>query len=407
MKVSQLIRKYTSHLIKNITLKRIIVLGSTGSIGTQTLDVVRHSPHDFRVVMLTAYSSADLLIEQAREFKPEYVVIGKKSLFEYVRAALYNLPINVQSGTDAINQIVAEVEAHVVVTAMVGFAGLVPTLRAIESGKNIALANKETLVVAGNLVMNSAQKYGSTIIPVDSEHSAIFQCLVGEQHESIEKIILTASGGPFRGFSKEQLLKVTKVDALLHPNWNMGSKITIDSATMMNKALEIIEAKWLFDVEPGQIDVVVHPQSIIHSMVQFVDGSIKAQMGLPDMRTPIYYALNYPIRINNRLERYIFNPINTLTFEKPNVDNFPALNFAYDVLRLGGNSACIVNAANEIAVSAFLSENISFVQIPTIIQEVLGKVSFIKTPSLSDYIETDLETRNITLQIIENIKTKS
>jgi len=383
-------------------LKKIIVLGSTGSIGTQTLDVVRNNPREFEIVVLTALNSADLLIEQAREFLPKYVVIGKSSLYEYVRAALYQLDIKVLSGCDAISEIVTYAEADIVVTAMVGFSGLVPTIRAIESGKNIALANKETLVVAGNLVMATAQKYGSKILPVDSEHSAIFQCLVGEPKEGVEKIILTASGGPFRKFSKEQLLHVTPSDALAHPNWNMGAKITIDSATMINKALEIIEAKWLFDVEPSQIDVVVHPQSIIHSMVQFVDGSIKAQLGLPDMRTPIYYALNHPIRKSNNLNRYLFDPINTLTFEKPDLDRFPALNFAYEALRLGGNSACVINAANEIAVSAFLKERISFVQIPNIIGTVLAKSTFIEKPSLDDYIATDSETRLITQQIIEN-----
>ena len=383
-------------------MKKIIVLGSTGSIGTQTLDVVRHNPHDFCVVALTALNSADLLIEQAREFLPKYVVIGNNSLYEYVRAALYQLDIQVLSGSAAISDIVAHAEADVVVTAMVGFAGLVPTIRAIESGKNIALANKETLVVAGNLVMATAQKYGCAILPVDSEHSAIYQCLVGEPKEGIEKIILTASGGPFRKYSKEQLLHVTPTDALAHPNWNMGAKITIDSATMMNKALEIIEAKWLFDVEPNQIDVVVHPQSIIHSMVQFIDGSIKAQLGLPDMRTPIHYALNYPGRALSTFNRYLFDPINTLTFEKPDVVKFPALNFAYEALRLGGNSACVINAANEIAVSAFLKEKISFLQIPAIIGDVLSKSTFIANPSLDDYIQTDLETRIFTQQLIDN-----
>ncbi len=385
-------------------MKKVIILGSTGSIGTQTLEVVREQPGEFTVVALTAYSSADALIEQAREFVPEFVVIGNKSLYEYVRAALFDLDINVLAGQEALNTITAFAHADIVVTAMVGFAGLIPTMKAIETGKNIALANKETLVVAGDLVMKAARQRGCAILPVDSEHSAVFQCLVGEEHRAVEKLILTASGGPFRNFSHEQLKTVTPTHALKHPNWNMGAKITIDSATMMNKGLEVIEARWLFDVKPVDIDVVVHPQSIIHSMVQFVDGSIKAQMGLPDMRLPIQYALSFPSRAKSSFERYRFNPIDTLTFEKPNMEKFPCLRLAFEALDNGGTAPCVVNAANEIAVAAFLQEKIGFTQIPEIIAQTSAKVPKIDSPNLQDYLETDVEARLTAQQTIEKIK---
>lgn len=387
-------------------MKKLILFGSTGSIGTQTLEVVRESGDKFEVVAITANNSADTLIEQAREFNPKYVVIGNKSLYEYVRAALYGLDIKVLAGQESINNLPTIVKADTVVTAMVGFSGLIPTMKAIEEGMNIALANKETLVVAGDKVIPAAKKRGVAILPVDSEHSAIFQCLVGENHNSIEKLILTASGGPFRNYTIEQLEKVTPADALKHPNWNMGAKITIDSATMMNKGLEVIEAHWLFDIQPENIDVVVHPQSIIHSMVQFVDGNIKAHLSLPDMRLPIQYALNYPERTKNSFERYIFNPIDSLTFEKPDTEKFPCLQIAYDALKQGGNYACIVNAANEVAVAAFLKERIGFMQITEIITETLSRVIKISNPSLNDYIYSDQEARLRAEQIIEKIKTK-
>jgi 1-deoxy-D-xylulose-5-phosphate reductoisomerase len=319
---------------------------------------------------------------------------------------LYGLDIKVLAGQESINNLPTIVKADTVVTAVVGFSGLIPTMKAIEEGMNIALANKETLVVAGDKVIPAAKKHGVTILPVDSEHSAIFQCLVGESHESIEKLILTASGGPFRNYTIEQLEKVTPADALKHPNWNMGAKITIDSATMMNKGLEVIEAHWLFDIQPENIDVVVHPQSIIHSMVQFVDGNIKAHLSLPDMRLPIQYALNYPERTKNNFERYIFDPIDTLTFEKPDTEKFPCLQIAYDTLKQGGNYACIVNAANEVAVAAFLKERIGFMQITEIITETLSRVIKISNPSLNDYIYSDQEARLRAEQIIEKIKTK-
>ncbi len=385
-------------------MKTLILLGSTGSIGTQTLEVVRESCDKFKVVALTANNSADTLIEQAREFKPKYVVIGNHSLYEYVRAALYGLNIEVLSGHEAINELPTMIHADIVVTAMVGFSGLIPTIKAIEAGMNIALANKETLVVAGELVMPTAKKHGVTIIPVDSEHSAIFQCLAGENRNSIEKLILTASGGPFRNYSRKQLEKVSPADALKHPNWSMGAKITIDSATMMNKGLEVIEACWIFDTEPEKTDVVVHPQSIIHSMVQFIDGNIKAHLSLPDMRQPIQYALNFPERAKNSFERYKFDPINTLTFEKPDIVKFPCLQIAYNALKLGGNNACIINAANEIAVAAFLKEKIGFMQIPEVIVETWSKTQKINTPTLNDYIYSDQESRIKAQQIVEKLK---
>lgn len=383
-------------------MKKIILIGSTGSIGTQTLDVVRSNPCKFKLVALTANQSADKLIEQAKEFCPQYVVIGNKSYYEYVRAALYDSGMQVMAGQDALNDLVQTVEADIVVSAIVGFAGLMPTIYALKSGKNIALANKETLVVAGDLITQTAQKANSLLLPVDSEHSAIFQCLAGETPDSVEKLILTASGGAFRNHTIEQLQTVTKADALKHPNWNMGAKITIDSATMMNKGLEVIEAHWLFQIPVSNIDVVIHPQSIIHSLVQFSDSSIKAQIGLPDMRLPIHYALNFPTREKANFPRYDFVTINTLTFEKPDLGKFPCLHIAYEAINQGGNMPCIVNAANETAVNAFLKEKIRFMQIPHIIEQTALHCSTVAKPTLDDYLETDLEARFVAEQIINN-----
>lgn len=380
--------------------KHIAILGSTGSIGTQTLDVVRANPEQLVVEVLTAHNNADLLIQQALEFKPNAVVIGNESKYNQVREALDQHDIKVYAGTDAIAQVVQMGTLDTVVTAMVGYSGLLPTIKAIEAGKNIALANKETLVVAGDLITQLIQQYKVFITPVDSEHSAIFQCLTGEP-EKIEKIILTASGGPFRGKSMDELQKVTKAQALKHPNWDMGAKITIDSATMMNKGLEVIEAKWLFGVQNQQIDVVVHPQSIIHSMVQFTDGSIKAQMGLPDMKLPIQYALSFPDRWHSEFPRMDFMKYANLTFEQPDLEKFRCLALAYDALEKGGNVPAIINAANEIAVEAFLHDKIGFLQIPEFIEKAVHGIEFVKNPALSDYIATDTETRRYVRGLID------
>lgn len=380
--------------------KNIAILGSTGSIGVQALEVIREQKEHLQAEVLTAGSNSQMLIEQAREFIPNAVVIADKSKYAEVRDALEDLPIKVYAGEEAICQVVEMDSLHVVLTAMVGFSGLKPTLHAIRSGKNIALANKETLVVAGELVTREAREKGVNIYPVDSEHSAIFQCLAGEFHNKIEKVILTASGGPFRGFRKEDLEKVTLKEALNHPNWSMGAKITIDSATMMNKGLEVIEARWLFGLKPEQIDVVIHPQSIIHSMVQFEDGSIKAQMGLPDMKLPIQYALCYPNRLKNNFKRFSFADYTDLTFEKPDTSVFPSLSLAYSALQGGGNLPCILNAANEEVVGAFLSEKIEFSRIPDIIEKCMGKVSFIPNPAFNDYTETDKVSRQIARELI-------
>lgn len=375
--------------------KGIAILGSTGSIGTQALEVIEAYPDTFDLQVITANKNADLLIKQAKKYRPNTVVIADESLFEEVRDALWEEDIHVYTGTDAISQVVQSNEIHTVLTAMVGYAGLQPTLAAIEAKKTIALANKETLVVAGELVKELALRNNVNIYPVDSEHSAIFQCLTGEFGNPIEKIYLTASGGPFRGFTYEQLQKVTKAQALKHPNWEMGAKITIDSASMMNKGLEVIEAKWLFDLRSDQIDVVVHPQSIVHSLVQFEDGSIKAQWGLPDMKLPIQYALTYPHRLPTSFERFNFMDYPSLTFEKPNNDVFRNLQLAYDALEGGGTMACALNAANEVAVQAFLDERISFVQIAEINEKTMTSSSFVKKPTLEDYISADAEARTI------------
>lgn len=381
--------------------KNIAILGSTGSIGTQALEVIEANPEIFSVSVLTAQENADLLIEQAIKFLPKEVVIGNEKHFDKVKSALAALNIKVYSGIEALVSVVESDNIDTVLTAMVGYAGLLPTIHAIKAGKDIALANKETLVVAGELITGLAKQYGVNIYPVDSEHSAIFQCLVGEEANKIEKIILTASGGPFRGKDRAYLASVTKEQALKHPNWNMGAKITIDSATLMNKGLEVIEAKWLFDLEASQIDVIVHPQSIVHSLVQFEDGSIKAQMGLPDMKLPIQYALRYPARLKSAFPRFNFTDYPSLTFEKPDLDTFRNLAIAYEVLEKGGNAACIVNAANEIAVEAFLRDKIGFLEISDLIVESLAKISYISTPTYSDYVQTNEATRRFASELIQ------
>ena len=384
--------------------RHIAILGSTGSIGTQALEVIKQHPDKLDVEVLTAHSNAHLLISQAIEFRPNAVVISKESMYQQVREALDPYDIKVYSGSASIEQVVEMETIDMVLVALVGWSGLKPTLRAIEAGKTIALANKETLVVAGELVTKLAREKGVNIYPVDSEHSAIFQCLAGEFHNPVEKIILTASGGPFRGFDHEQLLRVTKDQALNHPNWNMGCKVTIDSATLMNKGLEVIEAKWLFNVDINQIDVVVHPQSIIHSMVQFADGSIKAQMGMPDMRLPIQYALTYPQRLPSQFPKFSFDQCLQFTFEKPDKGNFRCLNLAYEAVRLGGNMPCIMNAADEVAVHAFLRGEISFLQIPELIEQSMSKISFVSKPTLIDYEATNIESQMIATELIGRFK---
>lgn len=386
--------------MEQTTKKKIAILGSTGSIGTQTLDVVREHSELFEPYVITAGNNADLLIKQAIEFEPEVVVIANEQKYKMVSEALSKLPIKVFAGEDALSQVVEMAPVEMVVTAMVGYAGLKPTMRAIEAGKHIALANKETLVVAGELIMQMAKEKGVAILPVDSEHSALFQCMAGEWINPLEKIILTASGGPFRTKSYEYLKGVTSKDALKHPNWDMGAKITIDSATMMNKGFEVIEAKWLFDVKADQIEVVVHPQSIVHSLVEFQDGSIKAQMGLPDMKLPIQYALSYPQRLKSNFPRFNFMAYPELTFEPPNPDKFRCLELAYHAMYKGGNLPCIMNAANEVVVSAFLKDKISFLSIAEIIEKTMDKGFFIQKPSYEDYVMTDLEARKIAQSFI-------
>ena len=373
----------------------IAVLGSTGSIGTQALDVIREQGDALHVEVLSAHNNADLLVKQALEFKPNVVVIGNEDKWAQVNDALFDLGIKVYSGAEALEQVVETDGIDMVLTAMVGAAGLKPTMRAIQAGKHIALANKETLVVAGELVMAAARKRGVDIHPVDSEHSAIYQCLAGEFHNPIEKVILTASGGPFRGRDLASLEGVTKADALKHPNWDMGAKITIDSASLMNKGLEVIEAKWLFDVEPDQIDVVVHPQSIVHSCVQFTDGSIKAQLGLPDMKLPIQYALTYPRRLANTFPRFSFMDYPELTFEQPDTKTFRNLALAFDALRTGGNAPAVLNAANEIAVARFLRDELTFLDLPRVVEHALERVTLLSKPSLDDLVASDAEARRV------------
>ena len=376
------------------------MLGSTGSIGTQTLDVIRQHPDWFTVEVLTAQHNWELLVAQALEFKPNAVVIGNEDHYSKVKEALSGEPIKVFAGQKAIAQVVEMDTIDVVLTALVGYSGLIPTVHAIRAGKQIALANKETLVVAGELITALAKQHGVNIYPVDSEHSAIFQCLVGEFHNPIEKIILTASGGPFRGKDTTYLSSVTREQALKHPNWDMGAKITIDSASLMNKGLEVIEAKWLFGLKTEQIDVVVHPQSIVHSLVQFEDGSIKAQLGLPDMRIPIQFALSYPDRLKSNFERFNFANYPQLTFEQPDVKTFRNLQLAYDALAAGGNAPCILNAANEIAVAAFLNRQIGFLEMSDLIEETLNQANFLARPQLEDYIESDRQARELSENIL-------
>ena len=379
--------------MNEIKKRTIAILGSTGSIGTQTLQVVEEHPDKFEVYAITANTRVDELIEQARKFLPEAVVIADESKYPKLKEALADLPIKVYGGYESICEIVESKPIDIVVTAMVGFSGLRPTINAIKAGKAIALANKKTMVVAGELINELAMKHQTPILPVDSEHSAIFQCLAGEMQNKVEKLILTASGGPFRTFSKEQLEHVTREQALKHPNWSMGAKITIDSASMMNKGFEVMEAKWLFGVGPEDIEVVVHPQSVIHSMVQFADGAIKAQLGTPDMRLPIMYALTYPVRLPSSFERIDWNTLKELTFEKPDLELFPNLRHAYTALAEGGNIPCVVNAANEICVAAFLEERIKFTDMPKLIERAMEKATYILKPTLDDYLETDKEIR--------------
>ena len=382
--------------------KGIAILGSTGSIGTQALEVIEEQHKHFDLQVLSAHSNAELLIEQALKFKPNVVVIGKEELFQQVQDALFPHDIKVYAGPDALCQVVEMEDVHMVLTALVGYAGLKPTLAAIEAGKDIALSNKETLVVAGELVMRKAGEKGVNILPVDSEHSAIFQCLTGEAFNPIEKIVLTASGGPFRGKKTEELEHIKPAQALKHPNWDMGAKITIDSATLMNKGLEVIEAKWLFNLKPEQIEVIVHPQSILHSFVQFEDGSMKAQMGLPDMKFPIQYAMAFPKRLPNTFERFNFLDYPQLTFEKADTKTFRNLHLAYQALEEGGNLACLLNAANEVTVQAFLEEKIGFLEIAAINERVMRAGKYISKPELKDYISSDREARTLATSYIND-----
>jgi 1-deoxy-D-xylulose-5-phosphate reductoisomerase len=380
--------------------RRIAILGSTGSIGTQALEVVEANPDIFEIELLTAQNNADLLIEQAAKFKPNVVVIGNENLYDKVFAALDPLHIHVYAGHEAVSSAVQMENIDIVLTSMVGYAGLLPTIKAIEAGKHIALANKETLVVAGEIITELAQRKGVNIYPVDSEHSAIFQCLIGEFHNPIEKIILTASGGPFRGKDRDFLQSVTKAQALKHPNWVMGAKITIDSASLMNKGLEVIEAKWLFNLRPDQIEVIVHPQSIVHSLVQFEDGSIKAQMGLPDMKLPIQFALGYPNRLKADFPRFNFAQYPSLTFEQPDSKTFRNLALAFEALDRGGNMPCIINAANEVAVAEFLKDRIGFLEMSDLIATCMQKVDFVQHPTYDDYVATDAATRRMAEELI-------
>ena len=375
--------------------KKIAIFGSTGSIGSQALQVIEMHPEELELQVIIANNNVDLLIRQAQKYHPRYVVIGNEKKYDQLASALNQLPIDLYAGKESINQIVGHEAVDMVLTAVVGFSGLIPTVRALEAGKDIALANKETLVVAGEYITWLAEQKKVKIIPVDSEHSAIYQCLVGESTDWIEKIYLTASGGPFRERTIESLQKVTMKEALKHPNWTMGEKITIDSASMMNKGLEAIEAKWLFDLEPEQIDVIVHPQSVIHSIVQFVDGSMKAQMGVPDMKIPIQYALGYPARLKSTIQRFNFLDYPDLTFEKADTKKFRNLALSFEAMRTGGNMPCVLNAANEVAVEAFLKGEIGFLDMPDVIEKTLQKSSFIEKPGLEDYENTDFESRRL------------
>ncbi|HXI00560.1 MAG TPA: 1-deoxy-D-xylulose-5-phosphate reductoisomerase [Sphingobacteriaceae bacterium] len=382
--------------------RNIGILGSTGSIGTQALEVIRENADRFKVSFLTAQFNAELLIKQAIEFMPSRVVICAERHFSYVNEKLSPLGIEVLAGVESLFVVAADQNTDMVLSALVGFAGLQPTIAAIKAGKDIALANKETLVVAGELVMELAKQHCVKLLPVDSEHSAIFQCLIGEERNPVEKIYLTASGGPFRGRDVNFLANITKTDALKHPNWVMGAKVTIDSATLMNKGLEVIEAKWLFDLKIPQIDVIIHPQSVVHSIVQFEDGSMKAQMGLPDMKLPIQYALGYPQRISNNFPRFNFLNYPNLSFEKPDSDTFKNLALAYSALEKGGNMPCILNAANEVVVTAFLDNKVGFLQMSDIIQKCMKEITYVSAPGLSDYMETDCETRIFARKLVTN-----
>lgn len=379
--------------------RQLAILGSTGSIGTQALEVVSEHSDLFEVYALTANNQVDLLINQARKYMPEVVVIANERKYPELKEALEDLPIKVWAGADAIAQMVQSEPIDMVLTAMVGYSGLRPTISAIKAGKAIALANKETLVVAGELIMKLAAEHKVPILPVDSEHSAIFQCLTGAYDNPIEKILLTASGGPFRRKTLEELATVTKAQALRHPNWTMGAKITIDSASMMNKGFEMIEAKWLFDVTPDQVQVVVHPQSVIHSMVQFEDGAVIAQLGIPDMKLPIAYAFSFPTRMRSMAPRLDFNQYSTLTFEEPDMERFRNLAFAFEAARQGGNMPCILNAANEVMVAAFLQDRIGFLQMSDVIERTMRKASFIVNPSYEDYVATDTEARRLAAEL--------
>lgn len=387
--------------MENEYKKQIAILGSTGSIGTQALEVISENDSLFDVYALTANNNVDLLIEQSRKYLPEMVAIGNEDHYQKLKEGLADLPIKVFAGEDSIAQLAEMQPIDMVLTAMVGYSGLKPTMSAIKAGKKIALANKETLVVAGELVCDLAANFNSAILPVDSEHSAIFQCLAGEGNNPIEKLILTASGGPFRTKSMRELEHVTSAQALKHPNWDMGAKITIDSASLMNKGFEIIEAKWLFGVSPDQIEVVVHPQSIIHSMVQFADGSIKAQLGMPDMKLPIQYAFTYPDRLKTNFPRFEFSLCDQFTFEKPDMERFRNLAFAYYAMDKGGNMPCILNAANEIVVAEFLKDKIGFLQMSDIIEDVLAKAEFVAKPTYDDYVKTDALVRVLTKELIK------
>ena len=397
-----LVASYICSLVKSTPTKRnIALLGSTGSIGKQALEVIAANPDVFQAEVLTANTNADLLIQQAKQFLPNAVVVADKTKYEFVKFALEKEDIKVYAGHEALSQVVQMESVHFVLTALVGFSGLLPTIKAIQAKKHIALANKETLVVAGEIITKLAEENKVMLLPVDSEHSALFQCLVGENLNPIEKIYLTCSGGPFRGKTKAELNNVSSKAALKHPNWEMGNKITIDSATLMNKGLEVIEAKWLFSLSPEQIDVIVHPQSILHSIVQFDDGSMKAQMGLPDMKLPIQYALGYPLRLKSNFERFNFMDYPELSFEQADKTTFRNLDLAYEAMRKGGNSPCVLNAANEVAVSAFLQEKVGFLQMSDWIETALTKIEFIAQPTLEDYLQTDRETRALVQQFIQ------
>ena len=383
-----------------MTKKHIAILGSTGSIGTQALEVIDMHPDQYELEVLTARNNAELLISQAKKYRPNHIVITNEDNYELVSRALSEYPIKVYTGDKSLEQIVSMDSIDMVLIALVGFSGLMPTIKAIEAGKHIALANKETMVVAGEMITSKALEHRVHIYPVDSEHSAIFQCIVGEEMNPIEKIILTASGGPFRGKSTELLKTVTREQALQHPTWCMGDKITVDSASLMNKGLEVIEARWLFDLRPEQIEVIVHPQSIIHSIVQFQDGSMKAQMGIPDMRLPIMYAVGFPFRLKSELPRFSFTDYPNLSFEAPDIKKFRNLALAFETLDKGGNAPCVLNAANEVVVQAFLDEKVGFLEMPDIIEKTMNKIGFIEHPDFRDYLMTDHESRKVASELI-------